>query len=250
MSLSLSARRLLCLAITAAGLVACAAADRATAQISAAVTRPTMALAEPGEPFGRSLVRAPDGRLTARWRTVQAEMAAEAPRIAACRAAPAACPAEAEAFVALVDAAAARTGVERLDRLNRAVNETVRFVADLDQHGVADRWSAPLATLATRQGDCEDIAILKYAVLRAAGTPEADLRLLVVRDRWVGDVHAVLSVRDGSRWYLLDNRWAEPRVDAALPRFAPLFALGAAGVDAYAEPDGPAAAAVLRTAAR
>lgn len=251
------------LAIAGACLLAFAARDGAGAQITAAVSLPgPSVLVAADQPFGRPVERAPAGRLWSKWRGIQAAMAAEAPRVEGCRDRASACDdAAAVAFVALVDAARGVDGRDRLAMINRAVNDAIRFVTDLDQHGVEDRWSAPLVTLAQRQGDCEDFAILKYAVLRSVGLPEADLRVVVVHDRWTGDVHAVLSVREGDRWHVLDNRWAEPRVDVALPRFAPLFALAADGVSAYPDSavagrrEAPASVAVapatlMRTAAR
>ena len=94
----------------------------------------------------------------------------------------------------------------------------------------------PLATLATGRGDCEDYAIAKYAILRAAGVPAQDLRLLLVRDRAVSQDHAVLAVRDNGQWLILDNRHAALAETAMLPHFAPLFALDHNGVSLFASP--------------
>lgn len=62
-----------------------------------------------------------------------------------------------------------------LDQL-RAVNDwvhlRVRYVAD--EH---DDWQTPAQTLARQAGDCEDFAILKYALLRKSGYPRGALRL-------------------------------------------------------------------------
>ena len=54
--------------------------------------------------------------------------------------------------------------------INRDINMAIRPTSDLAQWGVTDRWSAPLATLASGRGDCEDYAIAKYVALREAGT--------------------------------------------------------------------------------
>jgi len=95
---------------------------------------------------------------------------------------------------------------------------------------------APLATLAAGRGDCEDYAIAKYAILRAAGVPAEDLRLLLVRDRAVSQDHAVLAVRDNGQWLILDNRHAALAETAMLPHFAPLFVLDHTGVSLFASP--------------
>ena len=55
-----------------------------------------------------------------------------------------------------------RAGRARLGEINRAVNLSIRATSDLSQYGVADFWSAPLATIEKGAGECEDYAILKY----------------------------------------------------------------------------------------
>jgi predicted transglutaminase-like cysteine proteinase len=69
----------------------------------------------------------------------------------------------------------------RLWLVNRFFNERVRFASDLDTWGREDHWTTPLELLARGQGDCEDYAIAKYAVLVATGMPSARLRLVYVR---------------------------------------------------------------------
>jgi predicted transglutaminase-like cysteine proteinase len=108
--------------------------------------------------------------------------------------------------------------------VNRAVNLAIAATSDLVQFGVEDVWSSPIETLATRKGDCEDYAILKIAVLQAAGIAAADLRLAVVRDPVSNEGHAVAAARLDGRWLLLDNR-RFALVDAAYSAYRPFFAL-------------------------
>ena len=61
-------------------------------------------------------------------------------------------------------------------------------------------------TLNRGRGDCEDYALLKYALLREAGFAEDDLRLAIVRLPLLQQDHAVLAVRLEGRWLVLDNR--------------------------------------------
>ena len=189
-----------------------------------------------GEPFGLSAFRAPEGLLWVKWRGIEQQLKAEAREIALCRADSMSCSSAARRFVALVDGAQAREGRARIDLVNRTINAAIRYTSDYVQHGVADLWTAPLATLASGRGDCEDYAIAKYAVLRAAGVPDTDLRLLLVRDRAVRQDHAVLAVRDNGRWLVLDNRHAMLSETASLPQFTPLFALDHQGVSLFAAP--------------
>ena len=100
-----------------------------------------------------------------------------------------------------------------------------------------DRWSAPLATLTTGRGDCEDYAIAKYVALR----------LLIVRDLAGGEDHAVVAARIEEKWIVLDNRRLALVEDVEMPRVLPLFVLDRYGVKRFAPviadaPDGAPAA--------
>ncbi len=189
-----------------------------------------------GEPFGLSTFRAPEGLLWVKWRGVEQQLQAEAKEIAHCRSDRKSCTPQARQFLTLVDSAQARTGRERIEAVNAAVNAAIHYTTDHAQHGVADQWSTPLASLASGRGDCEDYAIAKYAILRAAGVAASDLRLLLVRDRAVRQDHAVLAVREGGRWLVLDNRHQLLAETNMLPQFTPLFALDHDGVSLFAAP--------------
>ena len=94
----------------------------------------------------------------------------------------------------------------QLGKINQAVNLAIRPASDWAQYGSADFWASPLQTLASGSGDCEDYAIVKYVVLRALGMAEADLRLIIVNDDKHKTEHAIVAVRDGQGWLILDNR--------------------------------------------
>ena len=72
--------------------------------------------------------------------------------------------------------------IAKLEAVNGYVNARVRFVDDRIQFGVADRWMPASETLARGRGDCEDFALAKRAMLRAAGVPDKDLYLVVLKD--------------------------------------------------------------------
>lgn len=93
----------------------------------------------------------------------------------------------------------------KLEAVNAYVNARVRFVDDRDQFGTADRWLAASETLARGRGDCEDYAIAKRAMLRAAGFADRDLYLVVLKDLSRRADHAVLVVRASGRFLVLDN---------------------------------------------
>lgn len=188
------------------------------------------------EPFGLFVFRAPEGLLWTKWRAISESMAAEREELDRCRIFREACSASADRFVDIVDSVRSLSDRARIDRVNAMVNNAVRYVSDYAQHGVADRWTAPLATFAAGQGDCEDYAIAKYALLREAGVAETDLRLLLVKDRAVRQDHAVLAVRLDARWLVLDNRRDTPIETADLRHFVPLFTLDSRGVNLFAAP--------------
>ena len=95
--------------------------------------------------------------------------------------------------------------LDRINAVNRYVNRRVSFVDDRRRFGVADRWSPAAETLASGKGDCEDYAIAKLALLRRAGFADRDLYLVVLKDLVRRADHAVLVVRSGGRFLVLDN---------------------------------------------
>jgi predicted transglutaminase-like cysteine proteinase len=189
------------------------------------------------EPFGLFTFRAPEGLLWTKWRGVEADIRAEAKLLDACRTDAEACRSPAaKRFVAMIREASKHSGIARIDVVNRAVNGAIRYTSDFAQHGQADYWSSPLAALAAERGDCEDYAIAKYVALREAGVSTSELRLLLVRDRAVGQDHAVLAVRHESEWLILDNRHTAMNQSTSVPQFTPLFAIDHQGVKLFASP--------------
>lgn len=188
------------------------------------------------EPFGLFAFRAPEGSLWRKWRGVEADIAVEGDLITGCLDQPASCTPAAKRYLAIVDAVKARSGRARLEEVNRQINGAIRYTNDMTQHGVPDRWSAPVATLASGRGDCEDYAIAKYVILREAGYPSVDLRFLLVRDRIARDDHAVLAARLDGQWLILDNRFAAIPEDHRMHNFTPLYALDHEGVKLIAAP--------------
>ncbi|MEB2525609.1 transglutaminase-like cysteine peptidase, partial [Burkholderia multivorans] len=125
-----------------------------------------------------------------KWRGLEADLAREQTVREQCRENATTCPPNAAQFLRLIKAVKAKSGRERLDEANRAVNQAIRYVSDFAQFGEADRWTAPLATFATGKGDCEDYAIAKYIALIEAGVPREELRLVLGRDRAIRQDHA------------------------------------------------------------
>jgi predicted transglutaminase-like cysteine proteinase len=200
-------------------------------------TSPTRTPPQSEEPFGLATFRAPEGALWVKWRKLNAEMEAEAQVLTQCRADPKHCSsAAAQKYLVLIDEGRHLPERAKIDRINHAINAAIRYTSDLDQFGVPDLWSAPLATLGTGQGDCEDYAIAKYAALRDAGFSSDDLRLIIVRDRVARQDHAVVGVRHDGRWLMLDNRHEVILEQKDTWYFTPMFALDRNGVKLFAAP--------------
>ncbi len=126
--------------------------------------------------------------------------------LAACHSGDGICSAAARQFLYIIELGRQHRGRARLGEINRAVNLSIRPVSDWDQYGVADFWSAPIATLSAGAGDCEDYAIVKYVALRKSGIVPDDLRLVLVYDTRREMDHAVVAVRLDQEWLILDNR--------------------------------------------
>lgn len=216
-----------------------AAIDPTTAIPGASPT--TVAPARSNEPFGLFAFRAPQGRLWRKWRELETNLRVEAPLLARCRRDADRCTPASARFTAIIEQAAKRRGRARLELVNERVNADIRYTTDMTQWHEPDVWSVPLTTnnkgsFDTGLGDCEDYAIAKYVALRAAGTPAADLRLLLVRDNFVHMGHAVLAARQDGHWLILDNRWTRLIQDSNIKDFTVLFAIEDRGVEMYAAP--------------
>ena len=212
-----------------------------TGGLQLAATSPTAAIAsdqravttppiEGREPFGLLGFRAPDGLWWRKWNALQPEIDHDNQTLAHCREDAASCPAHAAQLTRLIDTVRSKSGFAQLDEVNRGINAAIRYVSDIAQFGVPDRWSSALASFATTKGDCEDYAIAKYVVLQQAGFPQDRLRIVLVRDRSVRQDHAVLAARLDDHWLILDNRWSRIVSDIEARNLVPLFALNHTGV--------------------
>ncbi len=94
---------------------------------------------------------------------------------------------------------------ETLDRINLWVNHRLTYKTDARNYGQDDVWATAAETLARGSGDCEDFAILKMQLLRAAGIGGDRVKLVLLRDLALNADHALLLVRSGAGWVALDN---------------------------------------------
>jgi predicted transglutaminase-like cysteine proteinase len=186
------------------------------------------------QPFGLDARPVTEGEVLTKWSGVLADIRTESDILTRCREAAEPCPAAAQKFLGVIAEGRAHEGRARIGIINRAINLAIRPTSDLAQWGVVDRWSAPLETLTTGRGDCEDYAIAKYVALTEAGVSADDVKLIIVRDLGNGEDHAVVAARLDGKWIVLDNRRLTLVEDTEMPHTLPLFALDHDGVRQFA----------------
>jgi predicted transglutaminase-like cysteine proteinase len=169
------------------------------------------------------------GTVVDKWNRAKAEIAQELSAIDQCRAKNR-CPADAQKLIALSAEGATRGGRAKVGLINRAVDLAISPISDEAQWGVHDRWSAPLETLRSGRGDCEDYAIVKYLALLEAGIPADDVKIVIVKNIFPAEDHAVATVRVDDQWLILDNRTLTLVRDMDLTRATPEFVLDQEGV--------------------
>ena len=208
-----------------------AQAPMSLAALEPAAPPPSRTLAEP---FGLNAMPVTHGEILDKWNGIVADIRTERQTLRQCRDDAQTCSPAALKLLAVIDEGRAHDGRARAGVVNRAINLAIEPMSDLAQWGVVDRWSAPLVTLTTGRGDCEDYAIAKYVALSEAGVDEDRLRLVIVHDPASGEDHAVLMVRVEDKWLVLDNRRLAMLEDDGLRRFVPLFVLDQDGVRQFA----------------
>ncbi|HVT53162.1 MAG TPA: transglutaminase-like cysteine peptidase [Dongiaceae bacterium] len=80
------------------------------------------------------------------------------------------------------------------------------YIEDINNWGVAEYWATAYQFM-RKSGDCEDFSIAKYMLLKAAGFPIENMRIVAVRIKSLGGIgHAILVVYQGNQAFVLDNR--------------------------------------------
>jgi len=189
------------------------------------------AAAESDEPFGLATVPAPQNFYTADWREVLDDWTAERAMLDRCRAERERCPSDAALqLLSVIDEARAQTGRARLGFVNRAINLAIRPIHKRTNYSGPELWRTPVATLANGAGDCMNYAIAKYFALGELGISATDRRLVVVGMKNVGQEHAVVAVREGPHWLILDNRSMTIVEAADATQYFPLLVFDHRGV--------------------
>ncbi len=190
-----------------------------------------------GEPFGLSASPLFAGAVREKWLTLERQLDDDSVQLALCDGDRERCVSPAALrILAIVDQGRAREGRARLGEINRAINLAIRPMSDLAQYGEIDFWASPLVTFAHGAGDCEDYAIAKFVALRLAGLAPEDLRVVIMRDIFHGEDHAVAMARLDGRWLTLDNRRMAMVEDTDVRNYRPLFVIDQSGIMQVADP--------------
>ncbi|HWG79281.1 MAG TPA: transglutaminase-like cysteine peptidase [Stellaceae bacterium] len=115
----------------------------------------------------------------------------------------------------------------KLDLVNSAVNRHP-YVASQSNWGESNHWETPFEFL-RKSGQCQDYAITKYLLLRAAGVPAAQLRVLVLRDTELGLDHAVTVAYVDGAALLLDNQISTVVPVDSVRHYQPYYSINEAG---------------------
>ena len=183
----------------------------------------------PAQLFGMESELVPDGALLDKWHRVLNAISEDMEAIAQCHAGKS-CAASVQRLLELSLKGAGRDERARVGLINRAVDLAIRPASDERQWGIQDHWSDPLETLDSRRGDCEDYAIVKYTALLAAGLSKDAVKLVVMKNQFPDEDHAVVAVWVDKQWLILDNRTLTLVRDTDVRRAFPKFVLDDQGV--------------------
>lgn len=111
----------------------------------------------------------------------------------------------------------------KIQAVNSAVNAAIKYTPDSQIYVKQDHWATANQTIETGLGDCEDIAILKHAMLLKAGIPASSMSLVVVKDTSRNLYHAVLAMSTNGGHLILDNVSNNIYRDTSVDHYQPLY---------------------------
>lgn len=118
------------------------------------------------------------------------------------------------------------SGIDKISQI-KAVNHFFnrqRYIIDPKNYGVPDYWATPFQFM-TRNGDCEDYAIIKYFSLRSLGFSADSMRIVVLQDLNLGLAHAILVVYLGNKTLVLDNQVATVVNATSIRHYRPIYSI-------------------------
>ena len=136
----------------------------------------------------------------------------------------------------LIAPARTMSPLQQMAFVQRAVTSSIHWISDATEWGQHDYWASAAQTLSHGAGDAKNRAIVKLQALRALGFSNSDLFLTLARDR-VGGPLTVLTVRNGGRYYVVDDTGAAPFLaEQRSFEFQPLMSFGMYGAWVHVRP--------------
>jgi predicted transglutaminase-like cysteine proteinase len=115
----------------------------------------------------------------------------------------------------------------KLDAVNKLVNR-YPYTPSAANWLEPNHWETPFEFLA-KSGQCQDYAIAKFMLLRAAGVPNELLRVVVLRDRRLALDHAVTVVYVDGEALVLDNQIPDVVPVARIHHYQPYYSINETG---------------------
>jgi predicted transglutaminase-like cysteine proteinase len=127
----------------------------------------------------------------------------------------------------LVDLLTPLTLRAKIDTVNSLVNR-YPYIPSATNWSEPNHWETPFEFLA-RSGQCQDYAIAKFMLLRAAGVPNELLRVVVLRDRRLGLDHAVTVAYVDGEALMLDNQTPAVTPVTSIHYYQPYYSINETG---------------------
>jgi predicted transglutaminase-like cysteine proteinase len=115
----------------------------------------------------------------------------------------------------------------KLDAVNKLVNH-YPYTPSAVNWREPNHWETPFEFLA-KSGQCQDYAIAKFMLLRAAGVPNEQLRIVVLRDRRLDLDHAVTVAYVDGEALMLDNQIPDVVPVARVHHYQPYYSINESG---------------------
>jgi predicted transglutaminase-like cysteine proteinase len=95
---------------------------------------------------------------------------------------------------------------EKAKGVDALIDQQVQYVSDVQTYRKTDYWASPMETIARKQGDCDDFAVLKYYALRHLGVDPERMYIVAVGTTSEKLDHATLMVNTAESG-LLTSAW-------------------------------------------
>jgi predicted transglutaminase-like cysteine proteinase len=211
------------------GLVTLATAGPArpaNAEGSAIAAAPGAAISFP-KVFGSDELFSPDNSAFYKWNGMLARFTAERRQATQPCAAPGDEQCQPAEWRRLVDELRGLDLRNKLLWVNAAINRHP-YIPSMRNWGESNHWETPFEFF-RRSGQCQDYAITKYLLLRAAGVPADLLRVVVLRDMKLGLDHAVLVASLDGTGVMLDNQLPDVALVDSIRYYQPYYSINEEG---------------------